>query len=61
MSIDDLQAALSAPPPKACDAVDWTFAGLSMATWNAVLSPLFAIAAGLSARALLRRQSEARP
>lgn len=53
ISIDDLQAALSAPPPKACDAVDWTFVGLSMATWNALLSPFFAIATGLAARALL--------
>ncbi len=49
MSIADLQAALTAPPPKACDAVDWTFAGLSMATWNALLSPLFALAAGMAA------------
>jgi disulfide bond formation protein DsbB len=60
MSVADLQAALSAPPPKACDAVDWSFVGLSMATWNALLSPLFAIAAGLAALALLRQRPEAR-
>ena len=54
MSVDDLQAALAAPPPKACDAVDWTFAGLSMATWNALLSPVFAVAAGAAAVKLRR-------
>lgn len=57
MSIDDLRAALAAPPPKACDAIDWTFAGLSMATWNAVLSPLFAAAAAMAAHLLLKRAS----
>ena len=55
MTVDDLRAALAAPPPKACDAIEWTCAGLSMASWNALLSPLFASAAGVAGLRLLKR------
>lgn len=54
MSIEDLQAALLAPPPKSCDAVDWTFLGLSMASWNAIVSPLLAGATLVAAASLSR-------
>lgn len=54
LSLDDLQAALSAPPPKACDAIDWTFLGLSMATWNVAASAVLAAVAGLGARRMAR-------
>lgn len=40
----DLMQSLSAPPPKPCDAVDWTVLGVSMAGWNVVFS-LFATGA----------------
>ena len=54
LNIEDLQAALLAPPPKSCDVIDWTFLGLSMARWNAMVSPVLAIATGLAARAVAR-------
>ena len=34
----DLMAALSHKPEKSCDQVDWTFLGISMASWNVVIS-----------------------
>ncbi len=54
MSVQDLQAALLAPPPKSCDAIDWTFLGLSMASWNALISPLLAAAAAAAMVAMRR-------
>lgn len=54
MNVQDLQAALLAPPPKSCDAIDWTFLGLSMASWNAMMSPVFA-AAAIGAAIVMRR------
>ena len=53
MDVKDLMASLSAPLPKACDAVDWTFLGLSMATWNAAVSPLLAAASAWAAHGFL--------
>lgn len=43
-SPDQLLQGLSGPPAKACDEVDWTFLGFSMATWNAAFSALMAAA-----------------
>lgn len=37
-SAADILASLDKPQPKACDAVDWTFLGVSMAGWNIVFS-----------------------
>lgn len=34
----DLFKSLETPPPKPCDAVDWTVLGVSMAGWNVVFS-----------------------
>ncbi len=34
----DLLAGLNAPPEKSCDEADWTFLGLSMATYNVAFS-----------------------
>ncbi|MEK9672335.1 MAG: disulfide bond formation protein B [Rhodospirillaceae bacterium] len=49
-TISDLLAGLRAPPEKSCDQVDWTFLGLSIATYNAAFSAAMAglclIAAG---------------
>lgn len=48
LSAADILANLdAAPPPKPCDAVDWTFLGVSMAGWNIVFSGGLAIAAGI--------------
>jgi disulfide bond formation protein DsbB len=47
----DLLKSLEAPPPKPCDAVDWTMLGISMAGWNSVFSLL---CAGACAYALRR-------
>lgn len=41
---EQLLQSLSKPAEKACDAVDWTFLRLSMATWNAIFSALMATA-----------------
>lgn len=37
-TIEDLRQALTRPPPKACDTVDWTLFGISMAGYNIVVS-----------------------
>ena len=37
-SVEDLRRALSQPPPKPCDTVDWTLFGISMASYNMVAS-----------------------
>lgn len=51
----DLLKSLDAPPPKPCDAVDWTVLGVSMAGWNVVFST-FAVGASLYARARLQEK-----
>ena len=53
----DMKAALSAPQPKACDEVDWTLFGLSMATYNAVSSLVLAGATLAGARMLIKRMT----
>ncbi|MGB0684285.1 MAG: disulfide bond formation protein B [Magnetovibrionaceae bacterium] len=45
MTMEEMLAAIETKPPKPCDQVDWTFLGLSMATYNVFFS--FALA-GLS-------------
>lgn len=51
-TIEDLRKALSRPPPKPCDTVDWTLFGISMASYNMVVSlGLTALAFGAAARA----------
>jgi disulfide bond formation protein DsbB len=37
-TVEDLRKALAEPPPKPCDAVDWTLFGVSMAGYNMVVS-----------------------
>ncbi len=44
-STEDFLAALQKKPEKSCDDIDWTLFGVSMATYNAVVS---AVLAGLS-------------
>lgn len=56
VSTTDLLASLNTKPPKPCDAVDWTFLGLSMATWNIVFSGGLA---AISAYVLKTRKWEA--
>lgn len=41
-SLDDLRAALSQPAPPACDEVQWTLFGISLAGYNTVLSAALA-------------------
>ncbi len=40
---DLLNPAAAAPAPIRCDAIAWSFLGLSMAAWNAILSSLLAL------------------
>jgi disulfide bond formation protein DsbB len=42
MSTDDLLNQIMAAPLVRCDEIAWAFAGLSMATWNAILSFILA-------------------
>jgi len=44
VSPTDLMASLNTKPPKACDEVDWTVLGISMASWNVVFSGGLAVA-----------------
>lgn len=53
INTQDLLAALDSKPEKSCDAVDWTFLGISMAGWNVVFSGALA---GLSAYVLKTRK-----
>tara|TARA_B100000965_G_scaffold259191_1_gene218482 strand:- start:441 stop:941 length:501 start_codon:yes stop_codon:yes gene_type:complete len=53
-STTDLLAGLSAKPEKSCDAVDWTFLGSSMATYNAGVSAVLAIACWAAATRMKR-------
>jgi disulfide bond formation protein DsbB len=57
LSLADMKAALSAPQPKACDEVDWTLFGLSMATYNVAASLALAGAALAGARFLIKRKT----
>ena len=43
-SVADLMTSLNTKPAKACDAVDWTMFGISMAGWNIVFSAGLAFA-----------------
>jgi len=56
VSGSDLLASLQAKQPKSCDTVDWTFLGISMATWNVVFSGGLAV---VSAYVLKTRKWEA--
>lgn len=38
VSVDDILKGISRRPPPRCDEIAWSFLGLSMAAWNAVLS-----------------------
>lgn len=42
VNVDDLQKRLQEKPPKACDEVEWTLFGVSMATYNAFFSLVWA-------------------
>lgn len=55
VSTADLMASLNTKPPKSCDSIDWTFLGISMASWNVVFSGGLA---GLSAYVLKTRKWE---
>lgn len=57
LSAEDLLARVLAAPPVRCDEVPWALAGLSMASWNAVLS--FGLA-GLWLAALARPATRGR-
>lgn len=52
VSAADLLATLQTKQPKACDEVDWTILGVSMAGWNVLFSTLYA---GLCAYVLKAR------
>ena len=54
LSIEEMKAQLMTKPPKACDDPEWTFLGLSMATYNAVFSLALAAASLAGARLLAR-------
>ncbi|MDB2551847.1 disulfide bond formation protein B [Paracoccus sp. (in: a-proteobacteria)] len=51
MSLKDLTAKLKTAPVVRCDEVVWRFVGLSMASWNAILSAGLAAIWGMAARA----------
>ena len=54
LSIEEMKAQLMSKPPKACDDLEWTFLGLSMATYNAAFSLALAAASLAGARLLAR-------
>ena len=54
LSIEEMKAQLMSKPQKPCDDVEWTFLGLSMATYNAVFSLALAAASLAGARLLAR-------
>lgn len=56
LSFQDLRAGLAAPAAKPCDVVDWTFLGLSMATYNVAVFFVLGSAALAAARARFRRR-----
>lgn len=55
MTIEQLQLSLTKKAPKACDEIDWTLFGISMATYNVFISSGLAI---LTATGLLRLRKE---
>ena len=54
LSIEEMKAQLMSKPQKPCDDVEWTFLGLSMATYNAAFSTALAAASLAGARLLAR-------
>jgi len=56
MTLEQMKASLLAKPPKACDEVDWTFLGISMATYNVPYSLALAVAS-LAAAFQMRKPS----
>ncbi|HIJ42842.1 MAG: disulfide bond formation protein B [Rhodospirillales bacterium] len=54
LSIEEMKAQLMSKPQKPCDDVEWTFLGLSMATYNAAFSLALAAASLAGARLLAR-------
>ena len=53
-TVEELRALLGAKPPKACDEIDWTLFGLSMATYNVAASLALAFGAFWGARRMRR-------
>lgn len=54
ISVDDIVKGLERRPPPRCDQIPWSFAGLSMAAWNGIISlglGAFAFRAALAHRA----------
>jgi len=49
-NFEDFRASPAKPILKSCDSIDWTLFGLSMATYNVVVSVVLALAAAWSAR-----------
>jgi disulfide bond formation protein DsbB len=54
LSPQELMEQIMTAPLVRCDEVAWTMAGLSMASWNAILSVLLAVAWALAVRETLR-------
>ncbi len=54
LSIEEMKAQLMSKPPKACDDLEWTFLGLSMATYNAAFSLALAAVSLAGARLLAK-------
>ena len=54
MGVDQLKALLTQKPAKPCDLVDWTFLGVSMATYNVFASIALAVACIAGARMIRR-------
>ena len=55
MSFDDFRAGPLKPILKSCDTIDWMLFGMSMATYNMVLSAVLAISAATAAWAMAKR------
>ena len=51
---EDFLAALQKKPEKSCGDIDWTLFGISMATYNAVISALLAVLSFLAWRQLTK-------
>jgi len=56
MSIADFQSQLAVKPAKACDSIDWTLFGISMATYNVVYSLAMAALSFTGAATLKKEQ-----
>ena len=57
MTLEEMQAELTAKPSRPCDRVDWTLFGLSIAGYNGIASLGFAAFSLAGARLLLRRRT----